>query len=331
MTKSSPKTVFILGVEQRSGTNYLWQLLRLHPRCHVGSVGEDFLLEHSQFLKEYADRLYRSWIPKWRERMGGGSDPLIASIGDCLIAFIKKPYDLYPGEAASHPEKPSGSDFLSKTLITKSPSVKNLDHFFRLFPDAYLLLLVRDGRSVVESGMKSFGWTFEDAVRRWNRGARKILEFVDHYRGSDKRFLLVRYEDLVSDTEAALRKVFTFLNFEPDHYDFEAAKNLPIFGSSESKASHGNVHWNKVEKTERFAPPEAMGPLGSRAARSVQLASGRSPSDDGVYKRSGRRQPADHAAQAPHAGLEVALPGAGGVLHECPQVDSLTARGTPNR
>jgi hypothetical protein len=186
--------------------------------------------------------------------MGGGSDPLLASIGDCLIAFIKKPYDLYPGEAASHPEKPSGSDFLSKTLITKSPSVKNLDHFFRLFPDAYLLLLVRDGRSVVESGMKSFGWTFEDAVRRWNRGARSILEFVHHYRGSDKRFLLVRYEDLVSDTEAALRKVFTFLNFEPDHYDFQAAKNLPIFGSSESKASDGNVHWNKIEKTERFAP-----------------------------------------------------------------------------
>ena len=49
---------------------------------------------------------------------------------------------------------------------------------FDLFPDDYLIVLVRDGRAVVESKQRSFGETFESAAREWAAGAETILRFA---------------------------------------------------------------------------------------------------------------------------------------------------------
>ena len=44
--------------------------------------------------------------------------------------------------------------------MTKSPSVAHLDRFFAFFPRARLLILVRDGRSVAQSAIDTFGVEF---------------------------------------------------------------------------------------------------------------------------------------------------------------------------
>ncbi len=147
-----------------------------------------------------------------------------------------------------------------KLFVSKTPSVRNLEHFTKLFPSALLILVVRDGRSVVESRVKSFGWNYEVAMKDWARAATKIDEFRRKAKGSGRKFLIISYEELYGDLHATLMSVFSFLNLAADSYDFSAADQLGITGSSELKAgASGRVHWQKVEKSADFNPLERFG------------------------------------------------------------------------
>ncbi len=77
--------------------------------------------------------------------------------------------------------------------MAKTPSVKNLQ-LLNVMPIGKSVVIVRDGRAVVESGMRSFGWSFDAAARMWTRGADTIMQAQEQ----GVEFLLVRYEDLVS-------------------------------------------------------------------------------------------------------------------------------------
>jgi hypothetical protein len=234
---ASPSTdpIFILGISQRAGTNFLFDLLCLHPDCGAPAINwEDFLLEKSEPLVRYVSSVFSGW-----RRRGTGQeveDLLYEHLGNGLIAVLV-------------------SRTKAKRLVTKTPSVRNLDYFFKLFPRAYLLLLVRDGRAVVESRVKSFGENYETAMRRWAEGADSILRFVENSRRFNLNFLVVRYEDLWNEPEQELRRIFSFAGLDADKYDFSAAINVPVRRSS---VFHGQeekeVHWKPVEKTAGFNP-----------------------------------------------------------------------------
>ena len=256
-SQSSP--VFILGITRRSGTTFLKELLCLHPDCYSGGViHEDFLLSNAPLLVKYATLVPINWSRHWVEgKECCSSDSMCRSIGDGLISFLKQQN---PASAAgkinlakSELDNPFGLP--AKRLVTRTPSVKNLGLFFRFFPGASLLIIVRDGRSVVESGVKSFGWHYEDAFRSWASAARTILNFDSVQKKSQHKYMIVKYEELHSDTEGQLKKIFEFLGLESGKYDFNAAVNLPVLGSSQLKDSgQAEVHWRPVEKSQDFDP-----------------------------------------------------------------------------
>jgi hypothetical protein len=234
--------IFIQGITERSGTNFLFHLLCLHPACdHGGPIWENHLLSRADLLARYAELLYREWNPAWKVEDGiGPPDLLLSHLGDGLIAFLNR--QRRPATAAAR-------------LVTKSPSVRNLACFARLFPRAPLLIVVRDGRAVVESGMQSFGWSFEAGARTWARAAKEIIDFSERADPATSRHLIVRYEDLVADPETQLRRIFGHLDLDPDAYDYEAARRLPVYGSSERVGAGGEgLHWDPVERGAAFDP-----------------------------------------------------------------------------
>jgi hypothetical protein len=234
----SGRPIFILGLMQRTGTVFLSDLLALHPDCAVPApLWEDFLLAQSDPLIRYADALMAGWRTNLRLSPEEISDPLPA-LGGGLISML----------TASLGEQ---------RLVTKTPSVRNLESFFRLFPNAYLVILVRDGRAVVESAVRMWGGSYAPMMRRWVAGARKILECDRAWRGEQNGYLIVRYEDLVSDLQGGLRKVFDHCQLDPGTYDFEAAAALPVRGSSRLMGPTGRPHWRPVEKPPDFAAHEA--------------------------------------------------------------------------
>ena len=159
-----PPPIFVLGMAPRTGTHFLANLLCLHPECEAGAIAEDSLLIEAQHLSKYAADMLEQW-----SRVDGESKPELAdllqeSIGDGLVSFL---YSAKRKKRESELAK-LGSDFAPdqtpKRLVTKTPSITNIRLFFRLFSRAKLLILVRDGRAVVESSSRSFGGDAETLI-----------------------------------------------------------------------------------------------------------------------------------------------------------------------
>lgn len=224
--------VFILGIRPRSGTNFLWDLLRLHPQLAAprAPVNEDFLIKHSDHLSRYTADVRRHW-KKW-DRSDDIPNEFQAALGRGLMDFME--------------------DVPGKRLITKTPTVVNLEHFHALFPKAQLILLVRDGRAVVDSGMRSFGWDLDTAAHRWKTAADEIKRFE---KSEVRPYHLVRYEELLHDLEGTIKQILGFLDLDIAAYDYDAASALPVRGSSTFHRRTGHkVSWSPVAKTDNFDP-----------------------------------------------------------------------------
>jgi hypothetical protein len=238
--------VFILGLLRRSGTNYLQNLLCLHPACVRGGIlHEDYLLNSSDLLLAYARLTASNWNPEWRveEQIAPG---VAENLGQALIRFL---LSQLPAKSPPSDNPPA------RYFITKTPSVRNLENFFRLFPRAPLIVLVRDGRATVESGIQSFQWDFETAVREWAQAAQTVLALQADPSNEGKPFTVVRYEDVYERPEIELARLFTFLGLGSAHYDWERARHMPVSGSSETRrASGGDLHWKMVERSPAFDP-----------------------------------------------------------------------------
>jgi len=182
------------------------------------------------------------------------SDLLIENLGSGLINFLQQARTRVLDDTArrfgsSHTDRNS-------RIVTKTPDIAGLQWCFRLFPAAQLLILVRDGRAVVESCVQSFEREPERVIRDWGHAAQKILQFDRTPKNKDRAYLLIRYEDLVQDLESEMRRILSFLNLDIKSYDFAAARHLPVVGSSSFKRGAGPVHWLPVRKTAEFKPLE---------------------------------------------------------------------------
>ncbi len=245
--------IFILGITKRSGTNYLRDLLCLHPDCwHGGPIWENYLLDHAEMLEWYAKFTYHHWNPDWQvSHYLGQTDALCAAMGQGLISFLNQQRVPHKLRAIYDPDHVPIRESLR--LVTKSPGVDNLKYFFKLFPRARLLIIIRDGRAVTESTVKTFGRTYETAMREWYDGAQTILQFLQDTNANDHKYLIVKYEDLYHNTDQELTKIFQFLDLEVSRYDFAAVPKMPVRGSSEVTKT-GHIHWKAIQKSQDFDP-----------------------------------------------------------------------------
>jgi hypothetical protein len=229
------RPVFILGIMPRCGTNFLSDLLCLHPDCgSPNPIYEDYLLAHVDLLDKYVKRVSLHWNPEW----GVDStyqNSLKRHLGHAMKTFLFR--------------QASATVFVSKT-----PQVENLDQFPTFFPKARLLILVRDGRAVIESGINTFRWPWEWALQQWTRGARKIIDFENSIDGMQFPHLVVRYEDLVKNLEFEMQKILEFIELNIDDYDLEYASQLPVRGSSTLKSGGDSVRWDVMAKPNAFDP-----------------------------------------------------------------------------
>ena len=228
--------IFVLGISQRSGTNFLYDLIVKHPACagHP-TVWEDFLVEHSDQLDGFVDNIHRHW--EWKDRSSGFSkDELCRLLGDALLGKLA-------GKVAP------------KRLVTKTPSVVQIQRYPRFFGHCPLLILVRDGRAVVESRVKTFHESYESATRHWAEAADQVLEFQKHHKPTEVPYRIVRYEDLYQDVETTLRGAFELLGLDPEVYDYETAADLPVRGSSVFRGKEqDDVNWKPVPRDAAFDP-----------------------------------------------------------------------------
>jgi hypothetical protein len=215
MTADRP--IFVVGCP-RSGTTMLQLMLHAHRRIAIPPETR-FLLTAYWERRRFGDlgdpanrRRLARWIvdrPETRfadlgldaeetvRRITVGPGTLGSALGTIFRAY------------AERFGKPRWGD--------KRPAyLHNLDVILRLFPDAQIVNVVRDGRACVAS-LKEMSWHKEDVYGTVARWARSVDDARRASRGlGPDQWHELRYEDLVADPPAVLSAVCGFLGEDYD-------------------------------------------------------------------------------------------------------------------
>jgi hypothetical protein len=228
MTAAGNPPVFLLG-SQRSGTTMLRLMLNNHPNLAIP--------HETAFITIYYKKLgsYGDLADKDNARR------LLADISQHPLVkrgrLIENPEAILSRPTASYREFIDAifrayADSLGKARWgDKTPFyTPDIDVLHRIFPDAKLLHLVRDGRDVVLS-QKSIEWmsgNLPKLILDW-RWKTTIAHKVGSVLGNN--FLEIRYEDLVRQPEQVLRRICSFIDETYDQamlsYSDEAQNVVP--------------------------------------------------------------------------------------------------------
>lgn len=230
--------IIIHGIMPRSGSVYVGELLRLHPDLYA----YPYQLWEFPALQLAGDilKLQKKFLTGYKPNLGKiGENDFLALFGAALIAFLYEPVPL------------------DKRLLIKIPSVQYLSHFNSMFPNENLLVLVRDGRDLIHSTLRTWPHlNFIQTCLRWNRSARAILNTSgDNISFNRKGFLIARYEDALLDPKSFMKVVCDKFNLEESSYPFERIDNIRVIGSSKLE-SNEKVTWRHLNKPDGFRPIE---------------------------------------------------------------------------
>lgn len=239
----SDSAPIIVGGCPRSGTTLLRVILDTHPNICCGP--------ESRLFTHHLDEKHRRALAR---RFDLDLERIEAQIDESpsLCHFVDAFFSDYCTDRAK------------KRWAEKTPrNVLHVGFILKHFPKAKFIHVIRDGRDTAASMRRFSSQKFEDGehvvkesrrrksirkyIRRWVQMTRKGLA----HRG-DSRAIEVKYEDLVQDPEANLKKLFGFLGEEwdpgvlehhkvqdasrdPTKFPRSALANQPIFKSSLGK------------------------------------------------------------------------------------------------
>lgn len=227
--------ILLHGVMPRCGTVYVGELLRLHPDvfAYPHDLWELPLLQTTPQVLA----CHREFMQGYRHNAGKlPPNDFLAIFGAGMLGYL-------------HTATPPG-----KRLLVKVPSVQYLTHFYAMFPHEHLLVLMRDGRDVVQSTLETWpALQFTTVCRRWQLAANMVLAFERQVSDRASGCWLARYEDAVTDPESFVRRACRVYDLDERRYPFEKMGSLPVRGSSENK-QRGHVDWDSTPRSDSFHP-----------------------------------------------------------------------------
>ena len=260
--------IIIHGVMPRSGTNYLSSLLQFHDDIshHPHRLWEFPLLT----VADGCQYLQRDFIRTYRRN-----------------AEVLKEYEFAAVLAAGfmrHLQQLTGP---GKTMLLKSPHVEFIELFRILFPRDYLVLVLRDGRDVVASSLRTFTKGllrkgFQDYCREWHYGAEAILRLD---RNNDPRTLILRYEDMFADPVSNIRRVLEMTGLGESGFHFDKLDTMKVIGSSELSEG-GRVDWHPRQRPATFKPVGRWHDWSNRRKRQFRTIAGKALIESGYEKDS---------------------------------------------
>jgi hypothetical protein len=170
---------------------------------------------------------------------------MFASHPEVFIPLVETRAFLRPAQAAARWEALKAEAAASGRLhfAEKTPRhIQCLDLIRALVPGARFVAMVRDGRDVAASFIKRRG-SSEEGLRRWMEENTRVLAA----RGAPD-VIVLRYEDLIADPEAALGEVCRFagLPFAPEMLRYHETERM-WFGATvlqQADGAEGEGHRN---------------------------------------------------------------------------------------
>ena len=220
---------FFVVASERSGTTLLYLMLSHHPRLSV--------LQEMEYLCERLSD--RGELPS--------SDQLRASLQDDRV-FRGAALAIEPGLTAAE----LGRSFFRQQLEREGKSLpgatvhKEFHRMDRLWPRARYIHLVRDGRDVARSCIQ-MGWdgNVYTGCDRWIEAEELWSSFREAI--PSERRLELRYEGLIEQPEAELRRICRFLGIEYD----EGMLSYPADSTYSAPDARLTQQWRR-----KFTPAE---------------------------------------------------------------------------
>ena len=209
----SDRPIFVVGCP-RSGTTMLQLMLHAHPRIALPPENR-FVLPAYHRRHEFGDLrdpVRRRGLAAWIVRTENFGD-LGLEEQRVIDAVVAAPPTL--GSALGTVFQLYAERFGKPRWGDKRPAyLRHLPQLLRLFPDAQVINIVRDGRDCVAS-LKEAPWAATDVdelIDIWARSADAARRAARVY--PPDVYHQVRYEDLVADPETHLRSICRFLGEE---------------------------------------------------------------------------------------------------------------------
>ena len=232
--------VFLVGLSRRCGTNYLDRLLSLHPDIQgVGIIKEDLIFAHLSSVSEFVEQLNRLWHWDGINEYTSNGSMIFSTIGKSILEIL-----------VNQPISPNSERHLnckSIRYLTKSPVARNIHYFDEFFPSNRAITLIRHPFDAIYSMKKAFGMTTLSAAKQWKEGANALLKYQSTT--SKKNILIVKYEDLRSNTKGSILNILEHIGMSNTPYDFDAAYKLPPFGATSTSKNRNGPAWRETSDT----------------------------------------------------------------------------------
>ncbi len=210
LRRDFPQPVFIVGFP-RSGTTLIEQTLTVHPRISAGDE-LPYINDITQIMPRllasplnYPDALAELWMGDQREG-------------------LNELRDYYLNRAAKSGIFKEGADFFTDKMPLNET---HLGLIALLFPQSPIIHVIRHPLDVllsVYSNHLTHGFFCAAAMESIAQHYNLVADLITHYRQNvNMRYLAVRYEDMVVDQEANVRKILAFIgvDFDPRCLSFE--------------------------------------------------------------------------------------------------------------
>jgi sulfotransferase family protein len=266
---STNRPIFLVGCP-RSGTTLLSVMLHAHPRIAMPPETR-FLLPVYRERLTFGDLSVADNRRRLAERMTGKGtrfSDLRLRRKDVIEKIVAGPPTI--GSAAGTVWREFARSRGKERWGEKRPSYwRDIGLIRRLFPDAQIVHLVRDGRSCVASLKKVTWWErgVAGAMASWTM-ADSELRRVERRLPADSYHRL-RYEDLLADPRVQLSELCRFLgeDFDDAMLDYPtAARDIVPARKSWHDRTRGGLDPDRIEAWRRSLDPVEIG-LFERVAR----------------------------------------------------------------
>lgn len=200
----APQPIFVLGFP-RSGTTLVEQILSAHPRIAAGDelpiIGEitEFLPRLFESPLSYPDALAELWMADHADGLDELRDHYLRKVRQLGVM-----------------RKAGATRFTDKMPLNET----HLGLVALLFPEAPLIHVIRHPLDVVLSTFSNdltHGFFCAYELETVAQHYLLVMDLVEHYRREmTLRYLPVRYETIIDDQEASVRRMLTFIGEDFD-------------------------------------------------------------------------------------------------------------------
>ncbi len=234
---SYPPVVFVHGITPRCGSNLVHDVVDCHPDVIGRQLGisEFPVLCNSRAM----DAFYSMIVARHREvaKNISGIETMAFLVSGWMRDLQSRLDD-------------------GTTAVLKMPSVQHLELFDVLFPRDRLVIVIRDGRDILQStvdswrGDRAFMRSEAAIAREYAAAAQCVTSYIAN---SQSDYHVFRYEDYISNPKISIGQLYKYLRLSADSSLIESAASLPLKGSS-SVRKDGKLTWEPVDKPANFKP-----------------------------------------------------------------------------